>query len=86
MPLITKTYTAPETTTRVVGFKCDRCKAEHEVDNFVEMQEYMRWVNTGGYGSIWGDGTTVEVIICQKCTHDLFKDFAITKGQHEPSL
>lgn len=36
----------------------------------------LHWRNTGGYGSVWGDGMTVEVTLCQKCTIELFGDFA----------
>jgi len=58
------------------GFECSRCKAKHDAENFVEMQEMLYWRNTGGYGSVWGDGATVEVTLCQKCTLELFGDFA----------
>lgn len=57
------------------GFKCSRCKQEHRADDWVEMQEYLHWRNTGGYGSRWGDGCTVEITLCQKCQVELFADF-----------
>jgi len=75
MPL--KWKKAKVETEHLDGFQCDRCKAEYDGDNWIETQEYMHWKNTGGYGSVWGDGTEVEVIICQKCAYELFKDFAV---------
>ena len=60
----------------VTGFCCDRCKATHLEEDVFEMQESMHWKKTGGYGSKWGDGSTVEVTLCEQCTIDLFSDFA----------
>lgn len=69
----------------VTGFVCDCCKKTHDADNFVEMQELLHWKNTGGYGSVWGDGVTVEVTLCQACTHALFKEFASVTLEAEQS-
>lgn len=74
MPLFYKDVIVTKQT--CMGFECSRCKTKYEADNFVEMQEMLHWQNTGGYGSVWGDGTTVEVTLCQKCTLELFGDFA----------
>lgn len=74
MPLFFKDVQVTER--QLIGFECSRCKATHDADNFVEMQEMLHWRNTGGYGSVWGDGVTVEVTLCQKCTLELLGDFA----------
>ena len=82
MPLFYKDIQVTEQ--RCIGFKCDRCKAQHEADDYVEMQEMMHWRNTGGYGSVWGDGTTVEITLRQKCTLELFGEFATVHDADTP--
>lgn len=57
------------------GFQFDRCDAVFE-DDIIEQQEALFWENTGGYGSVWGDGTHVSVTLCQQCAADLFQEFA----------
>ena len=61
------------------GFICDRCKKEYlsNIDNTFEIQESMHYHNHAGYGSVWGEGAEVEAILCQRCVHELFKDFAV---------
>lgn len=58
------------------GFTCDKCGVEHKCDDIVEMQEFFHYRTTGGYGSLWGDGTTVDVVLCQKCATELLAPFA----------
>ena len=66
----------PRTEQVITGFICDRCKATYACEDVVEMQEMFVWQNVGGYGSVWGDGAAMEAVLCQKCTYELFKDFA----------
>lgn len=75
MPLIYKDVQVQSQ--ELIGFECSRCKARHDAECSVEMQEILHWKNTGGYGSVWGDGVTVEVTLCQSCTMELFYEFAI---------
>lgn len=60
---------------QLVLITCDRCKKTVTPDNIIEWQEFMSWRNTGGFGSVWGDGTQVSVDLCQQCTYDLFSEF-----------
>jgi len=62
---------------QVVAVECDRC---HELFyDIFDLQEMLDIRFTGGYGStFWGDMTSVEVDLCEKCSYELFKDFAIT--------
>lgn len=60
----------------ITGFECSKCKKRYDAGNFIEMQEAMHWRDTGGYGSVWGDGATYEITLCQSCAHELFKDIA----------
>ena len=68
----------------VVGFECDRCeKSYHEAngDDWIEIQEAMHWKMIGGYGSIWGDDSDVEIVLCQKCAHELLSPFVTINGK-----
>ena len=62
----------------VVAKICGKCGKRVIRDNFIEWQEFMHWENRGGYGSIWGDGITARVDLCQQCTYDLLEDYAYT--------
>ena len=36
----------------------------------------LHWGMTGGYGSVWGDGTHVSIALCQCCAKVLIGEFA----------
>lgn len=55
----------PET----VAIKCDACGKEYS--DVLEMQEFLDISSIGSYGSIFGDGHSVEVDICQHCLKNL---------------
>jgi hypothetical protein len=60
---------------------CDRCgcSTKNEPGNF-EFAEYLSIKHTCGYGSIIGDGTTLQVDLCQYCVKELLLPFSfITK-------
>jgi hypothetical protein len=81
MPLIHKKVKVTEQ--KCVGFECNRCHVKYDESAVYEMQEMLHWHNTGGYDSIWGDGTTVDLTLCQQCTFELFKDIAtITQSSY----
>ena len=58
--------TALEPTSVVQQIMCDRCGTEAARAE-VEFQEMTSIGFGGGYGSIFGDGTRVEIDICQRC-------------------
>jgi len=74
MPYIYKDV--EQTVRKVDGIECSKCKKTVYADEDLEFQETMHYKTVGGYGSVWGDGNTVEVSLCQYCAYDLFKDFA----------
>lgn len=45
--------------------KCDICKRDFE--DLIEKQEFFTIKKTGSYGSIFGDGASIECNICQNC-------------------
>ena len=67
MPLITRKQKITEEV--VDGFKCNRCGAKYTTQDIVEFQEMFHWQTYAGYGSLWGDGNHVEVVLCQKCAY-----------------
>lgn len=71
MPLITKMVVSQQE--HVVGFVCDRCKAEH--DDTFEMQERFDLRVCGGYASVWGDESRWSGVLCQRCAFDLLSPF-----------
>ena len=76
MPIITESHILTRELTReqVVGFTCDRCGVEYHDD--IAMQECFTWNTTGGYGSVWGDGRSWEVVLCQGCAFTLLRAYA----------
>ena len=56
---------------------CDRCgrRAENESNSF-EFGEYLSLDRIGGYGSIIGDGTRLQLDLCQYCIKELLSPFA----------
>lgn len=51
----------------IVSVQCDVCKKEFEIENVFEVQEFYHIRFTGGYGSVFGDGSEIECDICQHC-------------------
>ena len=67
--------------TIAISKQCDRCKAWYDVEEDVfESQEFHHIRFTGGYGSVFGDGTTIECDLCQKCLHTMIKDYMRSKN------
>lgn len=59
---------------RVVGFQCDVCNVDYGAD-IVELQECHVIDVYGGYGSVFGDGSALRLVICQHCLADRFSGF-----------
>jgi len=61
---------------------CDKChKKIRPIDengqitnDIFESEEFLHIKFTGGYGSVFGDGATVECDICPRCLHEIIKD------------
>ena len=62
----------------IISVKCDKCGNEYEVLN-LEAQEFHHIKFTGGYGSVFGDGTEVECDLCQHCLHEMIGDICRRK-------
>jgi len=66
---------------------CDRCGKEYKSeDDVLEIQEFHRIRFQGGYGSVFGDTTTVSCDLCQHCLKDLIIRFCWIDGKkHVPN-
>lgn len=59
-----------ETTTKYVvsSITCDICQRRFSFeDDVFEVQEFTHIRKTGGYGSVFGDGDSIELDMCQHC-------------------
>jgi len=50
---------------------CDMCKKEYKASDIEEFDEFLHIRTTGGYGSIFEDGVTIECDLCQHCVKSL---------------
>jgi hypothetical protein len=50
---------------------CDICKKEFDAaKDIIDVQEFTHIRFTGGYGSVFGDGTEVACDVCQHCLEE----------------
>ena len=66
----------------MTSITCDCCKKTYDVeDDFLEVQEFMSWSDTGGYGnSTFGDMYSIEIDLCQYCVKTLLGDYIRTRN------
>lgn len=77
--------TREETRTVKVADKmvCDRCGKEIDPDDFVEWQEALIISFTGGFGSVFGDGTRCHLDLCQECVKKVLGPYIRRDGDDE---
>lgn len=63
----------------VSSVECDNCKKIISADDDIEFGEVVKIRFSGGFGSVWGDGSSVSIDLCQNCSLEIFKDIAIIK-------
>lgn len=69
-------------TEMLTGVICDRCGNVINVeDDIFEFQEIHSIFFVGGYGSVFGDGSTVQCDLCQNCLMDLIREFCYVDGE-----
>lgn len=72
---------------QVTGWVCNKCARDIDVDEMTESQEVFRYRDIGGYGSVWGDGTDYEIVLCQRCAYGLLAPYATVRdGESEVPL
>lgn len=65
-----------DSATSITCYKCEK-----SFDDIMEIQEFFQWNHTGGFGSVFGDGTEVEVNLCQDCTLKVLGEYAKYNGE-----
>ena len=69
-------YEEAQETRKEIKFKeCDKCHKKFNIDDICEMQEFLHFRNTGGYGSIFGDEAEIELDLCQHCVKDILGQY-----------
>lgn len=57
--------------------ECDKCHKVFDERDFIDWQEAVGINMTGGYGSVFGDGATISLDLCQNCFKELCGDFVV---------
>jgi hypothetical protein len=59
----------------VVSITCNRCERTVTPYDTIEWQEFFSYVSIGGYGSVFGDGQSYRIDLCQHCLQELLESF-----------
>ena len=54
----------------MTSITCNICKTWYDADDYADTQEFTHINFRAGYGSVFGDGNSVELDICQYCLRD----------------
>jgi len=61
---------------RLKSITCDVCKKEYDAQKDIDEIEEIIVINeVGGYGSVFGDGTSIKLDICQHCLKSILGKF-----------
>jgi len=55
----------------IESIQCDKCKKVYSDE--MELQEFNHIELIGGYSSVFGDGSKINIDICQHCLYDMIK-------------
>ena len=76
-----KRYEAKEITVQdLAEFHCDCCGMDLLCGNTIETQEAISISYDCGYGSIFGDGNTIRVDLCQHCLNNKLGEYITVEG------
>jgi len=67
----------------IIAKICDKCGrvAENVYEDMIEWQEFISIYISGGYGSIFGDGSILTCDFCQQCAKELFGGYLHEYGE-----
>ena len=54
---------------------CDKCRKNYT--DILELEEFTSISRTVGYASVFGDGNTIDLDICQHCLKETFGKYMI---------
>lgn len=61
---------------KIIEKICDKCgKHSHIDEDPFEFQEFLTWEHDCGYDSIFGDGSGIELDLCQDCVKELLSPY-----------
>lgn len=73
------TKTVEQQVEEIISITCDKClkvvNYPEDVNDHSEWEGFVHINFTGGYGSIFGDMSTVSANICQHCMEEFFLTF-----------
>ena len=55
----------------LISKECDKCHKIFYPYDIFEIGEFLHFRNVGGYGSVFGDGTKIELDLCQHCVKEI---------------
>lgn len=58
-------------------YKCDCCGTVYDAEDVLEVQEMLHINRQCGYASVFGDGTNLNVLICQTCLKNIMQTFKL---------
>ena len=64
----------------VISINCDKCGKEITPDEMMEYQEVYSIRFTGGYSSVFGDGSRVAADFCQQCLKEIIGPYCRADG------
>lgn len=62
----------------LISVTCDVCKKEYT--DQMEIQEFFQFNMRGGYNSIFGDGATIQLDMCQHCAKAKLGEYIRASG------
>jgi len=71
----TKEVEVIEKKKEIVSITCDKCGKTFTPSDIIDWQECQLVSFTGGYGSVFGDGATIECDLCQECVKELIGEY-----------
>ena len=64
-------------TTYIHKIECDKCKKQFGEKDFIDWQECVCISMVGGYGSVFGDESSISLDLCQGCFKELCGDYVV---------
>ena len=64
-----------QTVDTVDGFECNKCGKKYFADDYPKMEDMFHYEFGGGWGSVWGDGASFDIVLCGDCFYELMKDY-----------
>ena len=65
---------------RLWSATCDKCGRRACIENDpMELQEFLHWEHDCSYESIFGDGSDLEIDLCQYCVAEILEPYMMVR-------